>query len=206
MERLLVLEDDILTSKCFLKFMNDALCFYEDKSNIWSISGYAIPIDIPETYKQSVYLTYRSSSWGWATWDDRWKTIDWTVADYDAYRFNPMRIRHFCKGGTDLDKMLRYQMNGKIDSWAIRWCYNQSKQNKYSIYPVKSLVNNIGTDGSGTHCDPTSARFQTNLEQAFSYVLEDDLKIDAKIMRNFRKVVDRSIIRKVQNIITRFLR
>ena len=199
--KVIVVEDDLITSPQFLTFMNDALDFYEDEKKIWSISGYQFPFELPETYTKSVYVAYRSSSWGWATWKDRWETIDWEVKDYSSYKYNPLRIAKFCKGGTDLDKMLRYQMQGKIDSWAIRWCYNQCKQDKYTIYPVKSLVNNIGTDGRGTHCDPTSVRFRQTLATSFKYEFEHNLPADREVMKKYRKIVNRSVLRKIKNIL-----
>ena len=201
--KVIVVEDDLITSPQFLTFMNDALDFYEDEKKIWSISGYQFPFELPETYTKSVYAAYRSSSWGWATWKDRWETIDWEVKDYSSYKYNPLRIAKFCKGGTDLDKMLRYQMQGKIDSWAIRWCYNQCKQDKYTIYPVKSLVNNIGTDGRGTHCDPTSVRFRQTLATSFKYEFEHNLPADREVMKKYRKIVNRSVLRKIKNILNR---
>ena len=201
--KVIVVEDDLITSPQFLTFMNDALDFYEDEKKIWSISGYQFPFELPETYTKSLYAAYRSSSWGWATWKDRWETIDWEVKDYSSYKYNPLRIAKFCKGGTDLDKMLRYQMQGKIDSWAIRWCYNQCKQDKYTIYPVKSLVNNIGTDGRGTHCDPTSVRFRQTLATSFKYEFEHNLPADREVMKKYRKIVNRSVLRKIKNILNR---
>ena len=201
--KVIVVEDDLITSPQFLTFMNDALDFYEDEKKIWSISGYQFPFELPETYTKSVYAAYRSSSWGWATWKDRWETIDWEVKDYSSYKYNPLRIAKFCKGGTDLDKMLRYQMQGKIDSWAIRWCYNQCKQDKYTIYPVKSLVNNIGTDGRGTHCDPTSVRFRQTLATSFKYEFEHNLPADREVMKKYRKIVNRSVLRKIKNLLNR---
>ena len=201
--KVIVVEDDLITAPQFLTFMNDALDFYEDEKKIWSISGYQFPFELPETYTKSVYTSYRSSSWGWATWKDRWETIDWEVSDYSSYKYNPIRIAKFCKGGTDLDKMLRYQMQGKIDSWAIRWCYNQCKQDKYTIYPVKSLVNNIGTDGRGTHCDPTSVRFRQTLATSFKYEFEHNLPADREVMKRYRKIVNRSVLRKIKNILNR---
>ena len=95
--------------------------------------------------------------------------------------------------------MLRYQMQGKIDSWAIRWCYNQCKQNKLTIYPTKSLVNNIGTDGRGTHCDPTSVRFRQTLATNFKYEFEHNLSVNREVMKRYRKEVNRSIVRKLGN-------
>ena len=199
--RVIVLEDDLATSPVFLQYMNDALDFYEKDSRIWSISGYQYPFEMPESYKESVYLTYRGSSWGWASWKDRWETIDWEVSDYKAYKYNPKRIAHFCKGGTDLDKMLRWQMRGKLDSWAIRWCYSQSCQRRYSVYPRVSLIRNGGLDGSGTHCDPSAARWASELAMEFDYSFKEGMEIDKAVQRLFRKQVDRSIMRKLKRIL-----
>lgn len=198
--KVIVLEDDIITSNQFLEFMNDSLNFYENIEAVWSISGYNFPIYIPDDYKSSVYFAYRSSSWGWATWKNRWKTIDWKISDFNSYRLNPIKIYKFCKGGNDLDKMLRYQMKGKIDSWAIRWCYNQFIQNKYTVYPTTSFATNIGTDGSGTHCDETSSRFNSKLSYDVTYKLENEIIFNKIILRNFKKTVDRSVVRKLKKI------
>lgn len=199
--KVIVVEDDLIAAPQFLSFMNAALDFYESEKRIWSISGYQFPFEMPETYTKTIYAAYRSSSWGWATWKDRWETIDWKIQDYDSYKYNLVKIAKFCRGGTDLDKMLRYQMKGKIDSWAIRWCYNQYKQDKLTIYPTKSLVNNIGTDGRGTHCDPTSRRFGTKLANNFEYSFEHGLLPENEIMKRYRKIVNRSIFRKAHSYI-----
>jgi hypothetical protein len=201
-KKVIVLEDDIVTSPVFLNYMNDALDFYESDQRIWSISGYHPPIHLPKAYSNSIYLSYRACSWGWASWRNRWETIDWEIKDYQYYKTNPFRILHFCKGGTDLDKMLRFQMEGKIDSWAIRWCYNQSMQNKYTIYPTKSFVNNIGIDGHGTHCDPSSARFSQKIVKDFPYTLKANIKFNKTIARKFKKFYDRSIIRRMKKILS----
>lgn len=203
--KVIVLEDDIITSPFFLNYMNDALNYYEDNDDIWSISGYQFPIEIPEEYNKNVYFAYRSSSWGWATWKNRWKTIDWDVKDYKKYCRSPIKIHHFCKGGNNLDRMLRKQMNGKIDSWAIRWCYSQSLQNKYTVYPVVSFVTNIGTDGSGTHCDPTSARFNVKLTDDYDIKFENKIEFNKNILRNFKRLLDVSIRRKLKNIFSNLI-
>src|SRR5699024_3409085 len=86
--KVIVIEDDLISSTDFLSYMNNALEFYEMNKSIWSISGYNIPIDIPSNYKHDVYLSYRGCSWGWATWKNRWNQTDWSVKDYDAFKSN----------------------------------------------------------------------------------------------------------------------
>lgn len=201
--KIIVLEDDLQTSNVFLKYMNDALDFYETEEKIWSISGYHYPFEISERYPNKIYYAYRASSWGWATWKDRWDTIDWSVSDFPKYRFNPFKIAHFCKGGTDLDKLLRQQMKSEINSWAIRWCYSQSMQRRYSVYPCKSLVLNLGTDGSGTHFDENISRFNTTITDNYNYSFTRDIKLDKTIMHQYRKIVNRSPLRKIKRLLKR---
>lgn len=152
--RIIVLEDDIKTSPAFLTFMNEALDFYENKKNIWSISGFCPNIRIPRYYNENVFLSLRASSWGWATWKDRWNKNDWTVSDFNSFKKNKKIQKEFNKGGDDLTPMLYSQQKNEIDSWAIRWCYSQFKYKGFTVYPVNTLVQNIGLDGSGVHWNP----------------------------------------------------
>ena len=82
--------------------------------------------------------------------------------------------------------MLRHQMRGERDSWAIRFCYAQSKQDKYAVYPKETLTLNIGEDGSGTHCQDTGKQVDyTRLEGERNIVLED-VKLDKRVVRDFK--------------------
>jgi putative methyltransferase (TIGR04325 family) len=47
--------------------------------------------------------------------------------------------------------MLEDQINGKVNSWAIRWYASAFIKDKYTLYPATSLIYNIGFDNSGTH-------------------------------------------------------
>lgn len=159
--KVIVLEDDLVTAPGFLLYMNQALVYYENKPEVFSVSGYTPPsstFSIPEEYKEEVYFSYRNSSWGWGTWQDRWDKVDWEVKDYDNFRRSPKLRKKFMRGGGDLPDMLRGYMMGEIDSWAIRFCYAHSKHNAVSVCPVESFVKNIGRDGSGTHFTDNSAK------------------------------------------------
>lgn len=149
--RVIVLEDDLITTVDFLEYMNSALDFYETNEKIWSISGFSF-FD-PETlnYPHDVYMGYRGCSWGWATWKDRWEKVDWIVSDYNRFRFDPLMRHKFTVSGNDMPGMLDKQMKGFISSWAIRWCYHQNKLQMYTVFPRYTKIMNIGTDGSGTH-------------------------------------------------------
>ncbi|MDZ5065934.1 glycosyltransferase family protein [Clostridium perfringens] len=186
--KIIVLEDDLVTSKYFLKYMNEALDIYEKRKDIWSISGYTPNIRINENYPDDVYLTYRGCSWGWATWKNRWENIDWSIEDYNAFKSNYLLRKRFNMSGTDMSPMLDDQMNGRINSWAIRWCYNQFKENKVTVYPIKSYVNNIGTDLSGTH-SPITNKYKNSLCD-YELKINNDLELDNNILIEFKKFYD----------------
>jgi hypothetical protein len=187
--KVIVLEDDLVSSKDFLQFMNAALEYYKDNSKIWSISGYNLPIKIPKDYEYDVYLSYRASSWGWATWKNRWEKVDWEVSDYDDFKKNKLLRNKLNRGGRDLSFMLDLQMQGKIDSWAIRWCFAQSKLDMLTVYPVISRIRNIGLDGTGTHSGfnqryDVDINIDTDTEtKKYKFV---DLYLDKRILRRFR--------------------
>ncbi len=150
--KIIVLEDDLVLSRYFLVYMNECLNYFCDDKKIWSIDGYSHNPTKPKGYDSEIYLTYRASSWGWGTWKDRWDMVDWDMKDYKVFSFNPAANIKFMRGGNDLPSMLRAFMKGRIDSWAIRWCFYQSKNDMLSVAPLKSLVSNNGLDGSGTNC------------------------------------------------------
>ncbi len=79
-------------------------------------------------------------------------------------------------------------MNGRINSWAIRWCYNQFKENKVTVYPIKSYVNNIGTDLSGTH-SPITNKYKNSLCD-YELKINNDLELDNNILIEFKKFYD----------------
>ncbi len=147
----IIIEDDLVSSRDVLRFLNDGLDFYKDKEDIWAVGAYNIPIDIPDDYGYDVYKAYRTNSWGWASWGDRWKKIDWKMKDYASFLKSRQRQRYFMRGGNDLLEMLSLQMQGKLQSWDSVWCYHQAKFKSFTIYPTVSRIKNIGFDGSGYH-------------------------------------------------------
>lgn len=183
--KVIVVEDDHVSSPDFLEYMNEALAFYESNREIWSISGYTFKIDMPPNYKRDIYLSYRGCSWGWGTWSDRWEMVDWDVKDYAEFKSNKAFRSKFNRGGLDMADMLDSQMKGKIDSWAIRWCYAQSKANMLTVYPVESRIRNIGLDGTGTHSGVTT-KYEVILTDGKRKCVFDNLGFEPQIIRSFK--------------------
>lgn len=197
--KVIVLEDDLVTSKYFLQYMNDALESFEYRKDIWSISGYGPDIDIPNDYTEDVYLTRRGSSWGWATWKDRWELVDWNLEDYKLFKSDKNKVREFNLSGKDLAPMLEDQVKGRIDSWAVRWVYSQFKNKKYTVYPVRSMVKNIGNDFSGTHTT-TTKHFNVDIINK-KIIIKDNVEFNTDINQSFKVFYDKNFSGKLALII-----
>lgn len=186
-EKVIVLEDDLVTSSNFLDFMNQALNFYEDNDKIFSISGFSMDLKSLKNYDKDFYLGYRASSWGWATWKYRWDKIDWEVEDYNNFKNSYKQKQLFKRGGNDLPRMLNNQIKGRIDSWAIRWCYQQFKNKQFTVFPKKSKVKSIGFGTDATHTQKTK-RFHTildnSLQKKFSF--EEEVYLIDKLVKEHK--------------------
>ncbi len=183
----IVVEDDLVTSPNFLDFMNQALNFYMEHEDVLSISGFTLPLkNMPEN--DDFYVGYRASSWAWGTWWSKWKNIDWDVSDFkEFYRDRESRLT-FKRGGSDMVKMLKDQMDGKIDSWAIRFCYHQYKENMVTVFPTVSKASSIGFGSDATHTFNES-RFRTTLDggEKRDFLFKNNVGVEPQLAKDFRR-------------------
>lgn len=152
-KQVIVVEDDLITSPYFLQFMNDGLNLYRDEERVASIHGYVYPTkNLPETF-----FLRGADCWGWATWDRAWNNFepDGTRLLNEIKRRKLEREINY-NNSTNYMKMLRKQIKGKNNSWAIRWHLSALLKDKLTLYPGKSLIKNIGNDNSGQHSIETS--------------------------------------------------
>lgn len=152
--KVIVLEDDLLTSPYFLRYMNAALDFYKNRPAVMSISANRPPVDkmeIPADYPYDVFVCLRSYSTGWATWKDRWGRVDWSMDYFDEFLKHPEQVEAFNRAGDDMTRQLQMHRDGIIDSWAMRFGFAHFKEHSVAILPCFSYVDNIGFDGTGRH-------------------------------------------------------
>ena len=204
--KIIVLEDDLITSPHFLEFMNDTLRFYKTEKGVFAISGYS-NISIPPEYKHNMYFAHISTSWGWATWSDRWKSIDWDNKCYLKLLENRKLLKEIEKKvGNSRIKMLQIQMKGKIDSWAVRRLFSQLIQNKMTLFPSKTLVQNIGHDGSGIHCGNNSDFDKDNKLSKTNLFEELPFREDRLINKLIYKKNHTTVISKIKNRVKRLFK
>lgn len=162
--KIIVLEDDLVTSPYFLRFMNEALEMYKDEPKVASIHGYIYPIDgLPETF-----FIRGADCWGWATWADKW-----TIFEPDGQKLlDELQARKLQKeadfgGSYGFTQMLKDQIKGKNNSWAVRWYMSAFLKDMLTLYPGQSHVQNIGFDSEGTHCKSETNDFDVTLNDKF---------------------------------------
>lgn len=178
----IVVEDDLFVSKNFLAFMNEGLNKYENNEKVFSICGYTNRVKRPENYPYAAYFCTRSSSWGWATWKDRWDSVDWDLCDWSSHKKNAHKFNKW--GGSDCWKMLNDWRNGRNSSWAIRFCYAQFLQDRLSLFPLVSKVGNDGFDGRGTHGKKwTRAKFDFDATENKDFKLPFEVKINYSLYK-----------------------
>jgi len=183
--RVIVLEDDIVTGKYFLKFMNDGLNIYENEPQVFGVSGYKFP-SIKEV-KEPTYFLPISSSWSYATWSDRWNKVNFNgnllLKKIDENKLN----EKLDFGGYPFYSMLKDQIKGKNDSWAVRFYASMLLDGAYFLFPQMSLIENIGFDNSGTHCGTDDYFSNVKISNEKIKVNKKNVKLNNRIVLNFRK-------------------
>jgi hypothetical protein len=203
--KIIVLEDDLVTSPYFLRFMNEALEAYKDEPRVASIHGYIYPIkNLPETF-----FIKGADCWGWATWNNKWSIFESDAKKLleNVKKKNVEREINF-NDSYNYIKMLKDQIKGKNDSWAIRWYVSAFLKNMMTLYPGQSYVQNIGFDNEGTHTKIKTVLFKTNLVNRFKFskiAVNEDFVYRKKI-ENFFKSIKMSFIEKIKSKIISFFR
>lgn len=199
--KVIVLEDDLITSNRFLEFMNLALDRYSDQKKVWHISGWNYPIEanaLPEVFFMRVM-----NCWGWATWADRW----------EHFRKNPGRIMH----EWDDEKIRKFNLDGAnnfwaqvtgnhagtIKTWAVFWYATIFEHQGLCLNPAKTFIQNIGHDGSGEHCSETdvySSALSRELVTNFPDPESENTKAVGLIQEFYRSIKPNVFLRAVAQL------
>jgi hypothetical protein len=150
--RVIVLEDDILPSPGFLKYMNDALNLYNDESRVGCIHAWNYNLDL-KNYKESTFFLKGADCWGWGTWERAWREFNPNGKELlNAIKEKDLAFEFSRRNSHAFVKMLKDQIADKNDSWAIRWHASLVVKNMYCLHPTRPIIKNIGLDNSGMHC------------------------------------------------------
>ncbi len=156
------LEDDIITSKFFLKYLNDSLVKFENDKRIFSISAFNVPINFDSNEHQNLFISFLFNSWGWATWKNRNPMS--AIKNNNAFLEldNDALSRKIRNIHPTLHLGLKRIYEGQLDAGDYKVVFHLIKNNMYVLKPKKTLVKNIGFDSSGVHCGKTD-KFNINI-------------------------------------------
>jgi len=175
--KVIVIEDDLAVASGFLSYMNTALNLYADDARVMQISGHNFPALFDN--REDAFFLRMTTSWGWGTWQRAWDqqlldveyAISVTKSIIERFKFD-------LNGAYPFSRMLKDQLRGLNDSWAIWWYLNIYRRNGLTLFPKVSLVRNDGFDGTGTHCGtdgPSGVLLMDHQVQQFPSEIEESL-------------------------------
>jgi hypothetical protein len=164
-DRVIRMEDDIICSPFYLRFLNEGLNTFRNDERIFSICAHTHPrFRTPNNYPYDVYLWQTFAPWGWATWRDRWTEFQSWMASEPKQLQNRSIWAQFQKTRPRMATQKMY-LEGEIHNDG-RLNLHIFLNNQYSVFPTRNLTINSGMDGSGTNC----ARGWTYAKQSLSKI------------------------------------
>jgi len=204
--RVIIVEDDIVTSPYFLEYMNTALDRYEKDEKVMHIAAHMQPISI-KGLPESFFLR-QSSCWGWATWARAWQHFHRRGQEFvniftedDIKRFN-------LDGAYDYWSQLLANVNGSLKTWAVYWYACVFIKGGLCLHPRQSLVQNIGFDGSGENCGTGEGEAKVSkIKAPTSYpdIIKEHKTAMQRFQRQLHTAPAQSLIIRIQKSIKRLL-
>lgn len=210
--KIIVLEDDLITHVQFLDFLNEALDIFKNDTNVFALTGYShIPCKQTRQLNTSYFLKI-PSTWGWATWENKWIFYNTNVDDSKVLNNNPLLKKMFNYNNSyNYYKMLTNRNGGKIKSWGILWYWNIFRRNGLTLYPTETLVDQIGWDGSGQNASYFSFNDEklknTNYKFTFPLLIDETVEYRNKIINvlKYRKLnIILKIIKQKFKVLSKF--
>lgn len=189
-ETAIALEDDMLLLDGYKKYMEVCFEAYAKNPKIFSISGGATGMVVPDDYNYDTFLTYRVTTAGLGTWKDRWKGFRRDPKIYESIMADPKKVRRLRLSGDDVEGTFQATMDGRADSWAVFWQMYVINNLGYHVNPSYDYTKDIGRDGTGTNTRQYTDRYQ---EYRFAfpkdeYNLIKDMVVDKRIIRDILAV------------------
>ncbi|MBE8233323.1 MAG: glycosyltransferase family 2 protein [Endozoicomonadaceae bacterium] len=195
--RVIVLEDDLIASSALLKYFNTALECYQTHEQVLHISAYTLPI---KASLPASYFSREMSCWGWATWKRAWDQFE---PDANKLAISIFKKRLTRKFNVDNSyghwELLLKEIKGLVDSWDIRWQASIFINQGLILYPGKSLVQNIGFDGSGVHCG-VSTEYDTDLSHSvppLPTLIQEEMNVRKLIIRHRNRTLLEAIYKNI---------
>lgn len=208
--RMIMIEDDDIPSRYFLSYVNEALERYEDDKRIWCVSGFTDTSILKPDSGDDLFCVNRPSSWGFGTWQRCWDKVIWDIETLKGIFSHKDIVVGFDKwAGSDSSRLMFNLFNGKNSSWSIRYNFTAYLNQALTILPNRTLIQNVGCDGTGTHCGQIEYKLEEmNRHIIFPDVIKFDERRNKALWNSFRpKIKDRiRDIARQNNLLKPFLK
>lgn len=201
--KVIVLEDDIVTSRGFLTYVNQALDLYADEPKVMHISGHLPPVQMPKQLPDTFFFK-KTSCWGWGTWATAWQKLNTNTNELlDKVNASGKAKAFNIDGSYNFMSHLEANIEGTLNTWAIKWQASVFLQDGLCLYPKKSLTRNIGFDGSGEHCVYSDLHLHQSMATNIvvdKIKLEESVEARKKIVAfNYKQSKPASFLQRVKN-------
>jgi len=209
-DRQIFSEDDNVFAPSFLSFVNNGLEKYENRKDIFSISGYNNPYSMPSFYKRDVYLRTGYSAWGVGIWRGKWNMLDWSLSNFKIMLNDKKNYKELKKSyQIELNQLLTIEETNIIKGDGFIFLYLLDK-NMYSIFPVQTRVRNTGHDGTGVNCHPGESSYKYMNQQFYEgdhdVYFPPDLLPDAHLIKDILKQVTTPLSTRIALLLPRNLK
>jgi len=151
-DSVIVIEDDVVVGPQFIDFASIALQRFQDRLDIFHISGYNVVSEARLTHPDAATRLSRiPESFAWATWRRAWTHYDPNLSWGSGCSIDELSAVVGSRTAA-----LRWKQNfslarhGRISSWAYRWAASIWSQDGYCLSPNKNLITYRGY-ADGTH-------------------------------------------------------
>ena len=188
---IIVLEDDLLTHPQFLNFMNESLELYKDVESVYSITGYSHLKQSNFNELNHLEFIKLTSTWSWATWKNRWEIFHQGDKDSSSLDTDANLRRNFNYDNSyNYYQMLKDRQTNKVKSWGIIWYWNVFKKGGLTLFPIQTLIDQIGFDGTGQNSKNHIISLRRIQENDFKFIypnqIEESIKLRKKVANALR--------------------
>jgi Glycosyl transferase family 2 len=207
-DQLITLEDDIVTSRNFLDFINAGLDFYEASEQAFTIAGYCPPVKIAQDYQFDSWSSPWHSPWGYGIWKSKYESIDVEFNPFQEIKRIKSKYDFLKKHGDFFIETLDHDARGLMIAGDARFAGQMLLKGSYTVIPCKSKVQNIGMDGSGVHCLPTE-RFDVDLDDGLQRVFkfaQDELDMTNQALKQYLQFMNGNFVNRFRRKMGRVVR
>ena len=149
---LIILEDDIIVSEEFFKYMDMSLKNFESESQIWHISGFS-PL-LPPYLHPTSYQTNFAHVWGWGTWKNRWVKYDRDLSGFEPTSLSHTKTLKEAPLSDNAHEFFRRNLvacKEGFDTWDFQWQFTIWSNGGLAISPGERLSGNSGFGPTASH-------------------------------------------------------